>query len=176
MTATPAIAIREARAGDAGLLSLVAGATFLDWFGDSISGLDILAHCINSLGEAAFRDALVKPGTRAWLAEIADTGTPVGYALICEPDLPVPLETGDLELKRIYLLTRRHGSGAASAMMDRAIDAARAAVAPRLLIGVYDQNLRAHAFYEKCGFAVVGEREFTVGSATYHDLVFARRL
>lgn len=162
--------------GDAGLLSLVAGATFLDWFGDSIPSHDILAHCSHVLGEAAFRDTLAKPRTRAWLAEVAATGAPVGYALVCEPDLPVSPEPGDLELKRIYLLTRRHGSGAARAMMDRAIEAARAAGAPRLLIGVYDQNRRAHAFYEKCGFAVVGEREFTVGSATYHDLIFARSL
>ncbi len=176
MTDAPAIAVREAGAADAGMLSLVASATFLDWFGDSISGADILAHCTGALSEASFRTALAQPATRAWLAEIADTGAPVGYALICTPDLPVPIEPGDLELKRIYLLTRWHGSGAASAMMDCAIGAARDAGAPRLLIGAYDQNLRAHAFYEKCGFEVVGEREFTVGSATYHDLIFARRL
>lgn len=176
MSAAPAIAIREADADDAALLSLVAGATFLDWFGDSIPGRDILSHCTHALGEAAFGDSLAKPRTRAWLAEIAETGAPVGYALVCDPDLPVALEPDDLELKRIYLLSRRHGSGAASAMMDCAIDAARTAGAPRLLIGVYDQNWRAHAFYEKCGFAVVGSRAFTVGSATYNDLIFARRL
>lgn len=176
MPDAPAIAVREAGAADAGLLSLVAGATFLEWFGDSIPGHDILAHCSNVLSPAAFRDALAKPRTRAWLAEIADTGAPVGYALVCDPDLPVATGPSDLELKRIYLLSRRHGSGAARAMMDCAIEAAHAAGAPRLLIGVYDKNWRAHAFYEKCGFDVVGEREFTVGSATYHDLIFARSL
>jgi ribosomal protein S18 acetylase RimI-like enzyme len=176
MPDAPAIAVREAGAADAGLLSLVASATFLDWFGDSIPGDDILAHCSTVLSPAAFAAALAKPSTRAWLAEIAGTGAPVGYALICDPELPIATAPGDLELKRIYLLSRRHGSGAARAMMDAAIAAARAAGAKRLLIGVYDQNWRAHAFYEKCGFTVVGERNFTVGSASYHDLIFARDL
>ena len=41
----------------------------------------------------------------------------------------------------------------------------------RLLLGVYEKNDRAIAFYERFGFARVGTRRFRVGRTDYDDLI-----
>ncbi|NCP12178.1 MAG: GNAT family N-acetyltransferase [Sphingomonadales bacterium] len=176
MPSAPAIAIREAGADDAARLALIGGATFLEAFAEQVPGDDILAHIRNVHNVDAYADALADPATRGWLAEIAETGSPVGYQLLCAPDLPIELDPGDLEIKRIYLFARYHGDGTARRMIDRAVAHARARRAPRLLIGVNAENRRAIGFYEKCGFVTAGERYFTVGSQRHYDKIFALAL
>ena len=60
--------------------------------------------------------------------------------------------------------------------MQAAIDSATARGAGRLLLGVYDANVRAIGFYRRMGFAEIGTRTFTVGTQRFDDLVFARTL
>ncbi|HWT43844.1 MAG TPA: GNAT family N-acetyltransferase, partial [Sphingopyxis sp.] len=100
-------------------------------------------------------------------------GAPIGFALVGKPDLAAALD-GDIELKRIYSLSRFHGSGLGAALMQRALEAAQGH--RRLLLGVYAQNERALAFYRKQGFADLGTRQFNVGGKLYDDLVLARPL
>jgi ribosomal protein S18 acetylase RimI-like enzyme len=113
---------------------------------------------------------------RLWLAEIDPGAAPVGYAMISPPDLPIPVGADDLELRRIYLLSRFHGQGWGAKLMSTAIEAARRSGARHLLLGVNDENRRALAFYARQGFAAVGRRQFQVGAHAYHDLVLARAL
>jgi hypothetical protein len=44
------------------------------------------------------------------------------------------------------------------------------------LLAVYEQNLRAVAFYERAGFAAIGETVFMVGKVPFRDLVYARNM
>jgi ribosomal protein S18 acetylase RimI-like enzyme len=60
--------------------------------------------------------------------------------------------------------------------MEAAIDDARQRGAPRLLLGTYEDNHRAIAFYTKAGFALAGTRQFQVGERIYDDIVLAKRL
>jgi len=170
----PAFRLRRAGPDDAEALALVGAATFLETFAGVLPGPDILAHC--RAQHAAERYAgWLADGCPAWLAE-AEGGAPVGYLLLAPPDLPVPTGPGDVEVKRIYAFSRWHGAGLGRALMDAAADHARSEGRRRLLVGVYGENARAIAFYRKCGFAVIGERRFTVGANTYDDLVLARPL
>ena len=82
-------------------------------------------------------------------------------------------DEADLELKRIYLLSRFHGAGAGRALMEAAIVEARLRGARRLLLGVYAGNGRAIAFYLKQGFSRISERRFQVGRNAYEDIIFA---
>ena len=52
----------------------------------------------------------------------------------------------------------------------------REAGAKRMLLGTYDQNHRAVAFYERAGFEKVGERKFQVGNQVFNDIVMGVRL
>jgi GNAT superfamily N-acetyltransferase len=108
------------------------------------------------------------------IAEHASGAAPVGYSVLVPPDLPLELEAGDLELRRIYTLGITRGTGLGHALMARAIADARALAASRVLLGVYGGNARARAFYEREGFAVIGERRFLVGATWHDDVLYAR--
>jgi len=93
--------------------------------------------------------------------------------LILAPELDAARE-GDVELKKIYVLSRFQGTGTAQRLMAEAVSAAEGS--KRLLLGVKDDNHRAIAFYKRQGFEVIGTRQFDVGGALYDDLVLARNL
>jgi GNAT superfamily N-acetyltransferase len=81
-----------------------------------------------------------------------------------------------MELKRIYSLSRFHGTGVGGALMQYAVEYARETQAPRLMLGVYAGNERARAFYRKQGFTRIADRLFRVGDRDYDDIVFAKAL
>lgn len=168
---------RLALAPDAPALSLVAGATFLETFAPIISGDDIVAHVAANNSVEKFAAWVADADSRVWIAELDDTRAPVGYALLTAPDLPaIPTSAEDIELKRIYILSRYHGGGLAGRMMNAAIAEAQAMGKRRLLLGVYAANDRAIAFYRKQGFAIVGERRFQVGAGLFEDKIMARAI
>lgn len=173
MTA-PHFRLRTCTAENAPLISLVAGAAFLEAFAGILDAADIVQHCQRNNSPEAFAKYLMQPTARCVVAEAEPGGAPVGYMLTCEPDLPVERAPADYELRRIYLLHRFQGLGIGKALMDAAVDAARELGRARLLLGVYGKNDAAISFYQRAGFAVVGERYFTVGVTTHHDLVMAR--
>ena len=158
------------------MLSLVAGASFLEAFAGVLTGADALAHCQKNNSPEAFAKYLAQPTTRCVLAEADPGNAPVGYHVCCEPDLPVEITPGDYELRRLYLLHRFQGLGIGRALMDDAVARTRELGRTRLLLGVYGENYGAIRFYEKAGFQQIGERFFTVGSTTHHDAVMAREV
>jgi GNAT superfamily N-acetyltransferase len=170
------IEIRDARPGDEAALAMVAQATFLETYAHFIPWPDMQAHCAREHGAALYAAWLRDPEHGVWIAEAAGTRVPVAYAVVCRPDLPVPTEATDLELKRIYLLHRLHGSGVGPSLMAKAIEGAGRAGARRLLVGVHQGNDRAIAFYARQGFTQAGVRRFRVGDQVYDDLVLARLL
>lgn len=164
--------IREAGSDDAAALALVGAATFLETFAGVLEGSAIVSHCERHHTAEAYR-GLLMAGAKAWLAELQRGRAPVGFALLAQPDLP-GAQAGDLELKRIYALSRLHGGGLGRALMSAAV--AAAAGSDRLLLGVYAGNARALAFYQRQGFTPIGERRFDVGGTLYDDIVLAKPL
>lgn len=163
--------IRSCDEDDVAALALVGGATFLETFAGVIDGRALVAHCTTAHSADTYRHYL-EEGGKGWLAEASKGGAPIGYALLTPPgDIP-GAEPGDLELKRIYALSRFHGTGLGAALMQKAHEAARDG-ARRLLLGVYANNARALAFYRKQGFTDIGERRFNVGGRVYDDRVLA---
>lgn len=99
----------------------------------------------------------------------------IGYSVLTPPDLPGAIE-GDIELRRIYLLSRFQGGGMGRRLMEAAVQEAGDRRFRRLLLGVYGENHRALAFYRRMGFAEIGTREFWVGTKCCSDFVLARTL
>lgn len=164
--------VREADPGDASALAVVGTATFLDTFAGVLSGAAIVEHCLRANSVERYSQYLADGG-RAWLAELAPGAAPIGFALLTAPQLP-GAEDGDIELKRIYTLSRFHGTGLGAALMQAAVAAARGS--SRLLLGVYAANHRAIAFYRKHGFDQIATRQFDIGGTLYDDVVLARPL
>jgi len=166
-----AITVRSAAQADADKLSLVSDATFLESFAHEVPGDAMLTHC-RTLHAPAYLARCIADGAKAWLAEIR--GTPIGYAMLTlEPELDAARE-GDVELKKIYVLSRFQGTGTAQALFAEVLKAATGN--KRLLLGVKDDNHRAISFYKREGFETIGTRQFNVGGALYDDLVLARDL
>ncbi len=187
------VRLRRATLDDAPALALVGAATFLEAFTWMLPGADIIAHCSKNHTAEAYRAALAQPYTRITLAVTAASGAPVGYAMLCEPDLPsFDIQPGDIELKRIYLLSRFRSRRAApvldtagqpipdlsagQALMNAAIADAQSMGCHRLLLGTNADNQRAIGFYHRNNFADAGRRTFQVGSQCCCDLIMARPL
>ncbi len=192
-----AVALRRAGEPDAAALALVGAATFLEAFTWMLPGPDIVAHCAKQHTAEAYRAYMAQAETRITLAEVVPGGAPVGYAMLTAPELPTfAVQPGDIELKRIYLLSRFRSpatpvmrlSGATSdgrpveglragqALLDAAVADAREIGRTRVLLGTHAWNLQAIAFYRKNGFVEAGTRTFQVGTQVCSDLIFAKPL
>jgi ribosomal protein S18 acetylase RimI-like enzyme len=169
------IAIRKCAPGDEEALALVGQASFLEAFAGTLDRDDIIAHCRRQHSAEKYRTWLNDDVTQIWAAEAG--GAPIGYLVLTKPDLPLAdVAASDLEIKRVYLLYRFQGTGTGRRLMDEARRHAERAGARRLLLGVYENNTTAIAFYERLGYVEVGTRPFVVGTNTYHDFILALRL
>jgi GNAT superfamily N-acetyltransferase len=178
------VTLRPATLADARALALVGAATFLEAFTWMLPGADIVAHCARVHIPEVYAAYLTDPCTRATLAT-AGEDAPVGYTLLCTPELPsFAVLASDIELKRIYLLSRFRGSpvvghpgqSPALVLLNTVMADARALGRTRLLLGTHAGNQRAIGFYRRNGFAEAGERSFQVGSQLCKDLIFAKEL
>jgi ribosomal protein S18 acetylase RimI-like enzyme len=166
--------IRPATRADADRLALIGSATFLETFAGLLDGAAILGHCAREHQGAAYVHRL-DAGCRAWLVEAGTGQAPVGFALAGPPDLPGGRTDGrDVELKRLYLLSRFHGGGLGARLLRQIVAQAASQGAERLVLGVYTGNAAARAFYARQGFAQIAERRFRVGDRDYDDVVLAR--
>lgn len=171
------ITIRRCTAGDEVALSIVGQASFLDTFAGVLAGKDILDHCVRQHSSEKYAAWLREAASTVWIAEVEPGRAPVGYLVLTKPDLPLPeISAEDVEVKRVYLLSRFRGAGVGRRLMLEAETYARSRGTRRLLLGVYSGNSAAISFYERLGYERVGERSFTVGENTYHDFILAKPL
>jgi ribosomal protein S18 acetylase RimI-like enzyme len=169
--------IRRATSADTLALSLIGSATFLETFAGVVNGADVIAHCASEHSTAVYESILTGSDAGVWLAESLEGAAPVGYAVLDRAKLPVTdPQPDDVEIKRIYVLGRFHGTGVGARLMEAALDEATRRGARRALLGVYAHNQRALAFYAKHGFTRIGERRFQVGANTYGDYILARQM
>jgi diamine N-acetyltransferase len=170
------VSLRRATADDAAMLAVVGTATFLEAYTWALPGTDIVDFCVQNHTTEAYARYLAKPETRITLAVTGDDA-PVGYAMICAPDLPdFDLRPTDTELKRIYLFSRYRPGGNGQRLLDAAFADARELGCRRILLGTNAGNARAIAFYRRNGFTEVGSRTFVVGVQHCCDVIFGREL
>jgi ribosomal protein S18 acetylase RimI-like enzyme len=174
------VLIRPAEMRDAGALSRLGAETFRETFEADNTPEDMARY----LTEAFFPDQqaaeIADPTGTVLLAEQAVEGGDaalVGYAHLVSGRTPEAIRGPDpLELKRLYVRRAWQGRGVAPALMDAAIEAARARGAQTLWLGVWERNPRALRFYEKYGFTRVGEHIFVVGADAQTDWLLSRPL
>jgi ribosomal protein S18 acetylase RimI-like enzyme len=142
------------------------------------------AFVAEHLTAARFEEYVADPGRVVLVAEEEgpEASLIVGYAMLVhgepydEQVAAVVRLRPTTELSKIYVPPSAHGSGIARALLDAAVDQARAAGAVGMWLGTNQANVRAHRFYEKSGFERVGTRRFHVGGQWEDDFVFERRV
>lgn len=80
-------------------------------------------------------------------------------------------EEHGLEIERIYVLKEYQGKGVGKKLLSRAIQMANQKNAPFIWLGVWEENKKAIAFYEKNGFVTFDQHFFMVGEDRQTDLM-----
>ena len=164
--------IRRARSGDAAALAELAERTFRETFTIGNDPADMALHCAASFGPEVQAREIVDPD---WVTIVADDhGLLRGFAQL-RPGSPKDCVAAERpsELYRLYVDGRWHGRGIARQLMEEVMRSAARAGSDRLWLGVWEQNLRALAFYRKYGFEVVGDHVFQFGTDAQTDLIMA---
>jgi len=81
-----------------------------------------------------------------------------------------------IEIRRFYVDRNWQGRGVAQTLMVASLEAAMERGARTVWLAVWDRNLRAQAFYRKCGFEDCGAKEFVLGRDRQTDRVMVRAL
>ena len=163
------IAYRDAAIADGLALADMGRRCFVETFGPHFPADDMAIHLERMFGPGGLPAELAEPRLRVRMAEEDDEIA--GYLKLAPMSLPVPHEPGALEIKQLYILAPWQGAGVAAALMDWAIEAARAEGAPAIYLSVWEHGARAIAFYARRGFEKVGEAPFRLGTRTYQDPV-----
>ena len=166
---------RKAGVDDADALALLGSATFLATFAFDHPGQPMIEHLRQEHSAAYYAAALCDPAIDILLGE-TPLGAPIGYAMVTPTAHPGLQQAGDIELKRIYLLGPWQGGGNGKDLLDRVFEVTEKRGAKRLLLSVYEKNVRAIGFYERAGFGAIGETVFMVGPVPFRDLVYARNM
>lgn len=98
-----------------------------------------------------------------------------GYAMLHEGTPPDSLsDPNPVELVRFYVRSNMIGFGYGSELMRACLEKARSMGYSTIWLGVWEKNERAIHFYEKWGFAKVGEKPFVLGSDVQTDHIMRR--
>lgn len=168
--------IRRASGADASVLATLSADTFSETFAHLYTAEDLAAFLAATYTEENYRNALEEQGAAAWLLEDAH-GMAQGYVLAGSCGLPhADVQSGDMELKRLYLRKAVQGSGWGSRLFAEAEDWMRRNGPPALWIGVWSENFGAQRFYARHGYHKVGEYLFPVGQARDLEFILKKTL
>ncbi|AWB85554.1 GNAT family N-acetyltransferase [Mycetocola zhujimingii] len=174
------LTVRRAQPTDAAGLGELAAATFPLACPPGSAPEAIAEYIAGNLTAQSFDRYLDDSNRVILLAE--DAGELIGYMMLIggEPtDADVAAAVmirPTIELSKAYALPGAHGRGVAVALMAATLDAARERGAAGIWLGVNQLNARALRFYEKSGFAIVGEKKFSLGPEVHNDFVMERTL
>lgn len=173
------VAIRTATAADAALLTDLGRRAFSDAFASANTPENFAAYIEEAFSEHKQAAELAQPGSVFLIAELADPNTgqaePVGYARLLAGSSETCI-TGirPIELVRIYALGAHTGHGIGSALMQAALARAQGGGHDVIWLGVWQENQRAVAFYERWGFHKVGTHVFQLGDDSQTDWIMQR--
>jgi ribosomal protein S18 acetylase RimI-like enzyme len=165
------VEIRKATEQDALRLSELAANLFHQAYVGSMPAGALKSYIAQDFGIAQQRAELLDPNITTLLVEIENEL--VGYAQLRLKPIPVAIDVDiTAELWRIYVDRSCHGLGVGRRLLCRVGEIAREMSHDKIWLGVWEQNQKAIAFYNKLGFSEVGQKEFHLGGEVQNDLVF----
>lgn len=168
-------AIRRAEPADARVLATFAARTFRETFEPDNTPENMALYLESNYGPEIQAAELRDPGVLTLVAE--DGRRLAGYAQLRESPAPdCVLGPDPIEIRRFYVDRAWQGRGIAQTLMMASLEAALARGARTIWLAVWERNLRAQAFYRKCGFDDCGATEFLLGRDRQTDRVMVRAL
>ncbi|KAK0557337.1 hypothetical protein OC846_000556 [Tilletia horrida] len=179
VAASPSVNLRFATSSDEDINGIVdlGREVFLTTFAHTVSEKDMDSFLEANYSYKPIKADLDNPNRRCIVAESAEpdaTGKKqiIGYSFMatdstedCLKDYP-----NAIELLRIYTHPSTHGKGLAKQIADASFDLGRKEGYDWIWLGVYPENHRAIAFYQKkLGFKKIGTHAFWVGDQKDED-------
>ncbi|GAA3924238.1 GNAT family N-acetyltransferase [Hymenobacter algoricola] len=178
MTSPLRITVARRSAPVAAQLAELGRQTFHETFAATNTAEDMAAFLAENFSADKQLAELQDPQTVFLLGQMVQDV--VGYAKLrtgsglgLEPGKPAD---GRLEIERLYVREDWIGTGLGASLMRRAIEEARAQSCRTVVLGVWEQNERAIAFYQRFGFRQIGTHEFRVGTDVQTDLILRKGL
>ncbi len=155
---------------DAAELAAFAARTFSETFSADNDPSDLQMHLTMNYGLEQQVAELADPRVITILARSNDEL--VAYAQVRKgPSPSCVTQESPIELHRLYVDRRLHGSGLAQKLMAAVHQAAHDFGASHIWLGVWEKNPRAIAYYKKAGYSDVGSTIYCVGPDRQTDRV-----
>jgi ribosomal protein S18 acetylase RimI-like enzyme len=166
--------LRRATPADAVALSELARDSFVAAFGHLYRPEDLDAFLAEQRSSQKYGAQLADPTVRVQLAEYE--GKLAAYCLIVigqdYRERPEPRPERPVFVSQLYCASHATGLGLGAALMQWAIDEARALGADALQLSVFSENHGAQRFYRRYGFEHVADIDFWVGQHRDHEFLY----
>jgi len=166
--------IRRATLNDAKALSEAATSLFLQAYEGLIPAREMAAYVAANYNVVQQQSELSDPAVATLLVQY--NSDIAGLAQVRLNPVPVKGWQAEVELQRIYIDQKWHGTGIAQILMKKVGDAARSFSARGIWLGVWEKNPRAISFYRKAGFEAIGFQEFRLHTLVQNDLVMRAKV
>ena len=172
------IALAKANPATAAQLADLGRQTFLETFGPQNSPDNLAAYVLQAFGPEQQLAELQDPETTYLVAAMQNEA--VGYAKLRDNSALGLAEgqdpTGRLEIERLYVREDWQGTGLGAALMRSILALAEQLHCRAVVLGVWEKNEKAQAFYKRFGFREIGRHPFQLGQETQTDLVLRKGL
>ena len=167
------VIIRYATSADNVLLAELGKQTFYETFATTNTPEDMAAYLATSFSPDKQAAELADPVSTFLIAENDDAT--IGYARL-RTGKPAAGVIGmtPIELVRLYARQDWLGQGVGAQLMQACLDEAAKQGCDTIWLDVWEQNVRARAFYHKWDFVEVGTQLFQLGNDLQHDLILQR--
>lgn len=169
------ILIRKATVEDAAALRAIGVKTFFDTWHPFSTPENLQFYLDTAYSVDSLHQELENPAITYFVAMHDDQM--VGFTKLSRNQ-----ELGDwitdrcLEVCRIYVLQEYHDQKVGKLLMEASIKLAEDENMESVVLGVWENNHRALAFYKKWGFEVIGSHPFVMGNQVDTDLVMRKKL
>lgn len=163
---TEKLEIIEATAEHCHEISLLAQETFTETFGPLFPPDVLQRYLMATFHPDKLKSSLSKPDNQFFLAY--DGREPVGYAKLKANSRNQAIQASNqMQLQKIYFLSKCHGKQFGAAMMDVCLKYFRQCAPVTVWLDVLETNAKAIRFYQKFGFEAVGKDHFNFETANF---------
>ncbi|OYU97283.1 MAG: hypothetical protein CFE21_03040 [Bacteroidetes bacterium B1(2017)] len=156
------------------LLAELGSSTFYEAFGKFHTQSDMDAYTSKTYNLKAMEANLTASDISYFVSY--DSKKDLGYIKLLHDVKIEGLIGKTMELEKIYIRQEAYGTGVANALMEKAIEESNTAKCQNLFLGVWNENVRALAFYKKWGFEIFSTRTFQLGDTLCNDYLLCLKL
>ena len=171
------IDIRPAQNNDVAQVAELGARVFSITFGHSIPLPELQAYLNKSYSIEATTKDLEDP-MRNMIVARNQKANIVGFALLTRgtTESCITHLEGTIELQKLYVDPAYHGYGIGKRLANKLEEMAKDQGFRNIWLGVWEENYKAQKVYEKLGYSVIGDHDFTIGEVVQTDLIMCKRV